>query len=269
MIVEPGVDTQHRTTDKVSVPGSSSAQGAAQPRPPRTFPVVEIFGPTIQGEGPDAGLPCSFVRFGGCDYRCSWCDSMHAVEPEQVRKAQRLSTQDILDRLPNTELVVLSGGNPALLDLDELVRRLHHKGHRIAVETQGSRWKGWMASVERLVVSPKPPSSGMVTPEHDGEVAFFMQQARAELSSSRIALKIVVFNQEDFGWARDFFERYPSLDAYMSAGTPVGEDERTTIVQVRERYRLLCEAVAKDGGMDDVKVLPQLHVIAWGTKLGV
>lgn len=39
----------------------------------RTFPVIECFGPTIQGEGALAGLPTLFVRFGGCDFRCSWC----------------------------------------------------------------------------------------------------------------------------------------------------------------------------------------------------
>ncbi|TIU92326.1 MAG: 7-carboxy-7-deazaguanine synthase QueE, partial [Mesorhizobium sp.] len=42
--------------------------------------VSEIFGPTIQGEGMLIGLPTVFVRTGGCDYRCSWCDSLHAVD---------------------------------------------------------------------------------------------------------------------------------------------------------------------------------------------
>jgi hypothetical protein len=49
-----------------------------------TYPVVEVFGPTIQGEGAMAGLPTYFVRLGGCDWRCAWCDSMHAVDPAQV-----------------------------------------------------------------------------------------------------------------------------------------------------------------------------------------
>ena len=44
--------------------------------------VSEIFGPTIQGEGVLIGLPTVFVRTGGCDYRCSWCDSLHAVDPK-------------------------------------------------------------------------------------------------------------------------------------------------------------------------------------------
>ena len=42
--------------------------------------VNEIFGPTIQGEGALIGQPTIFVRTGGCDYRCSWCDTLHAVD---------------------------------------------------------------------------------------------------------------------------------------------------------------------------------------------
>ena len=72
---------------------------AARPRGAKTFPVIEIFGPTIQGEGAEAGLPTHFVRFGGCDYRCSWCDTMYAVDPAVVRAtAERLSGDAIVAR---------------------------------------------------------------------------------------------------------------------------------------------------------------------------
>jgi len=47
---------------------------------PDEIRVSEIFGPTIQGEGALIGQPTVFVRTGGCDYRCSWCDSLHAVD---------------------------------------------------------------------------------------------------------------------------------------------------------------------------------------------
>src|SRR3712207_8798896 len=66
----------------------------------KTYPVIEIFGPTIQGEGAEAGLPTHFVRLGGCDYRCAWCDTMYAVDPRTVRDtAERLSGETIIERL--------------------------------------------------------------------------------------------------------------------------------------------------------------------------
>src|SRR3954470_4973626 len=98
----------------------AEATGTRRKRTGRaTFPVVEVFGPTVQGEGPDAGIPAYFVRFGGCDWRCTWCDSMHAVDPAEVRAhAERLTATEIVDRLralpPGPGLTVLSGGNPAL-----------------------------------------------------------------------------------------------------------------------------------------------------------
>src|SRR3954454_21929203 len=113
------------------------------------FPVIELFGPTVQGEGPDQGRPAYFVRFGGCDFRCAWCDSMHAVEPALVRAgATAMSAPEIADRLGTLDagpgLVVLSGGNPALLELGPLVDMLHEAGYEVAVETQGSRWREWL-----------------------------------------------------------------------------------------------------------------------------
>ena len=58
--------------------------------------VSEIFGPTIQGEGALIGLPTVFVRTGGCDYRCSWCDSLHAVDSEFRHDWRPMSAADVL-----------------------------------------------------------------------------------------------------------------------------------------------------------------------------
>src|SRR4051812_1078469 len=163
----------------------AEATGTRRKRTGRaTLPVVEIFGPTVQGEGPDAGRPAYFVRFGGCDFRCSWCDSMYAVDPAAVRSnAERLSAHEVEQRLSALDagpsLVVLSGGNPALLDLAELVERLQAAGVEVAIETQGSVWRDWLASVDRLVVSPKGPSSGMDTAAHRAQFAEFMAHAAA------------------------------------------------------------------------------------------
>src|SRR5215217_20609 len=92
---------------------------AIAPARTRLIPVIEVFGPTIQGEGAEAGLPTHFVRLGGCDFRCSWCDTMYAVDPATVRAtARKLSAEEIVDEVDTlggaAEWVALSGGNPAL-----------------------------------------------------------------------------------------------------------------------------------------------------------
>lgn len=238
------------------------------------LPVVEIFGPTIQGEGTLAGLPTYFVRFGGCDYRCSWCDSLHAVLPAQVRaNAERLYPAAILDRIAELpdgpEWITLSGGNPALLELGGLVEALHARDFKVAVETQGSKWRGWLEDVDCLTVSPKPPSAGMAD-KVDRDLARFMRDTGGANESD--ALKIVVFDDADYEWAREILAAYPDWPAFLSCGTDPpaeGEDYTTTLVRIGDRYRWLCERAAGDPALARARILPQMHVWAWGHARGV
>jgi 7-carboxy-7-deazaguanine synthase len=242
----------------------------------KTIPVVEMFGPTIQGEGALAGLSTLFLRTGLCDYRCEWCDSMHAVDPVQVKAgAERLNENEIRARLfelPWSPWLTVSGGNPAMHDLGQIVSDFHAVGRRVSVETQGSLWRDWLADVDHLTVSPKPPSSGMTSPEHDEQTAAFLTGAELALPKTHRSLKIVVFDQEDLTWARRMIRRYPEWHAFLSVGTdrPNGHEPiRMTLKGISDRYRWLCEQVVQDPYFADVRVFPQLHVIAWGHKLGV
>lgn len=63
----------------------------------KKIPVLEIFGPTIQGEGMVIGQKTMFVRTGGCDYRCSWCDSAFTWDGSQ--KAEVMDAKSIIDGL--------------------------------------------------------------------------------------------------------------------------------------------------------------------------
>jgi len=81
--------------------------------------ISEIFGPTVQGEGPLIGRPTVFVRTGGCDYRCAWCDTLYAVLPEHRGEWRLMAPAEIERRIEELAgndpvLVTLSGGNPAL-----------------------------------------------------------------------------------------------------------------------------------------------------------
>ena len=228
--------------------------------------VIETFGPTIQGEGPYAGRVCHFVRFGGCDYRCSWCDSIQAVDPALVRVADDLTEREIVDellQLPVAPMIVLSGGNPALQRLDRLLDQLRAMYQIIAIETQGSVWRGWLSRVDSLVVSPKPPSSGEATPAHWQALARFMDNA---MTHPGLVLKVVIFDDDDLDWlCRSVLTAYPNVALYLSVGT----DPEDTPSTLGDRYAWLCEQVTHEPSLHGASVLPQLHVIAWGHRVGV
>jgi len=240
----------------------------------KTYPVVEVFGPVVQGEGPVAGQVTHFVRFGLCDYRCSWCDSMYAVDPKLVKaNAERLKGDVILGRvldLGPTPWVTFSGGNPAMHDLEWLMRsfQLHNIG--VCVETQGSVWQTWLGLVNMLVVSPKPPSSGMVNDKHRLQTDAFMLAADDAMDTRRRAIKIVVFDEEDLHWAEAFLVNHPWSQRYLSVGTPPplpGETLAETRQKVCDGYRWLSEQASNLAV--SVTVLPQLHVLAYGHQRGV
>lgn len=237
----------------------------------QAFPVLEIFGPTIQGEGPDAGRPAYFVRFGGCDYRCTWCDTWYAVDPSQVRAgAKRRDAQSIADEIGDLDqgpdLVVLTGGNPALHELAPLVAELQRQNFDVAVETQGSVWRDWLTQVDTLVVSPKPPSSGMAGSKQDAQFQAFMRHA--DEHGARLALKIVVFDETDLRYAEEVASAY-LVPLYLSVGTDQGLDDEDTKHRILARLRWLNEAVSRHPALARAHVMPQLHVLAWGTARGV
>ena len=105
--------------------------------------ISEIFGPTVQGEGALIGKPTVFVRTGGCDFRCSWCDTLYAVLPEYRNDWAPMTPEDILARVEQLTdgrpvLVTLSGGNPAIQPLGQLIALGKARRHSFAMETQGS-----------------------------------------------------------------------------------------------------------------------------------
>lgn len=202
---------------------------------------------------------------------------MYAVEPALVRaNSEKLTSAEIVERLAalpkGPEWVTLSGGNPAMLKLDEFVRDLHRDWFKVAVETQGSIWREWLGEVDCLTISPKPPSSGMAAKTAADLPAFMHSASVVRVPRSRDALKIVVFDEADFAWAVDVFEAWPTWPRFLSCGTDrpaADETDADTLLRLSDRYRWLCEAVASSERLRGVRVLPQLHVIAWSHARGV
>jgi 7-carboxy-7-deazaguanine synthase len=237
--------------------------------------VAEIFGPTIQGEGPLIGRPTVFVRTGGCDYRCRWCDTLYAVLPEHRGEWAFMTPSDIaaqVDKLASNQpiLVSLSGGNPALQPLDSVISLGRRSGHSFALETQGSVSQPWFANLDWLILSPKAPSSGMTT-----DWAALDACLKAARARPRCAVKIVVFDDVDYAYARTVASRYPQLTSYLQVGNSApltGEGsalpEAANFDDLMSRLRWLAARAIEDRWFG-ATVLPQLHVLAWGNRRGV
>lgn len=116
-----------------------------------TLPVMEAFY-TIQGEGFHSGRPAYFIRLGGCDVGCHWCDVKESWEAENHSS---LSVHDIVASAKQypSRFVVITGGEPAMYDLKPLTRLLKESGFEIAVETSGVY--PLRGEIDWICVSPK------------------------------------------------------------------------------------------------------------------
>jgi 7-carboxy-7-deazaguanine synthase len=252
----------------------------------KKFPVVELFGPTIQGEGMMAGTVSHFIRLGGCGYRCTWCDSMNAVDPVQIKaNAKQMNSQQIVQALidltpgaPSRPWVTLSGGDPCMHDLNELVGELGKAHYQIAVETQGQFFPEWLNFCSCVTVSPKPPSSGM---DKKLDIKILSSIMLSAVPWQQKCLKVVIFTDEDLEFARSLHRKFPGIPFYLSVGTArPPEDERyphseTAFSQSGIRHNIcqdfkdLAEKVCKMPDLFDVHLFPQLHVLAWSHAKGV
>ena len=119
--------------------------------------------PTIQGEGPFAGHPATFVRLYGCNLQCPFCDTEYTstkrrVHPQQLAKEIQTGAND--------QLIVITGGEPFRQNITPFVNELIDNGHIVQIETNGTLWPGddfpWDHPMVLVVCSPK---TGKIHPE--------------------------------------------------------------------------------------------------------
>jgi 7-carboxy-7-deazaguanine synthase len=254
------------------------------PRPEKKLPVMEIFGPTVQGEGLVIGQRTLFIRFGLCDYKCKMCDSLHAVDPKYVSEHARwITTSEIFGEVlgmcskHNCGWVTLSGGNPAMHNLHDLVLSLHDAHIGVSVETQGTFAPHWLGNCDYVTVSPKAPGMGeKFEPE---KYVNFIREFRGHPG---LSCKIVIFSAQDLEFASMVAEMTPLLvntdRFYLSLGNPYPPDlEGHTYAglstsDIRQdslrRYEELVEDLKEYPALRTVRVLPQLHHLMWGNEKG-
>lgn len=239
--------------------------------------ISEIFGPTIQGEGALIGTQTIFVRTGGCDYRCSWCDTGYAVLPKYEDDWQQKYAKEVFTDIENLShhkptWITLSGGNPAQQDLKELITLGQSKGYKFSMETQGSIAKPWFALLDQLSLSPKPPSSGMSFKKRGLDRCLDMCK-----NFDAVSLKFVVADKEDILWSKNIADQYPQLPCFVQPCNTSAklEDNNSksklshTIPLDQQKQMLWLIEEVQLLEWNQVRILPQLHTWLWGDKNGV
>lgn len=115
------------------------------------YKVMEIFD-SIQGEGANLGVPCTFIRLAGCNLRCPWCDTKESWEA--VNNYTKMDASEIVAKCSN-RVVVITGGEPLRHALGNLVSKLYEANKYIALETNGTY--DITLPIDHVAVSPKPP----------------------------------------------------------------------------------------------------------------
>lgn len=151
-----------------------------------TLPVMEHFY-TLQGEGFYQGQAAYFIRLGGCDVGCVWCD---VKESWDASKHPHYSIDQLVDLVKKTpaKLAVITGGEPLMHDLTALTKALQQNDIRTHIETSGAH--PLSGSWDWICLSPKKfkaPLQSICSLAHE--------------------LKVIIFNTSDFDWA----EKYAAL----------------------------------------------------------
>jgi organic radical activating enzyme len=136
---------------------------------------------TLQGEGMHQGKAAYFIRLGGCDVGCVWCDVKDSWDSG---KHPLFNIEDLISNVKSTpgEIVVITGGEPLMHDLTALTEQLHDAGLRTHIETSGS--SPFSGTWDWVTLSPKK-----------------FKEPLPEVLPHASELKIVVFNKSDFAWA--------------------------------------------------------------------
>jgi 7-carboxy-7-deazaguanine synthase len=152
------------------------------------FPVMEYFY-SIQGEGVYTGQPAFFVRLGGCDVGCVWCDVKDSWDADKHPKKSIAFLLDEAKKHPS-RILILTGGEPAMYDLTQITQAFKKEGFRVHIETSGAY--ELVGDFDWVTFSPK---------KFKAPIAIAAIQADE--------LKVVVLNKSDIGWAEEHQKMVP------------------------------------------------------------
>jgi 7-carboxy-7-deazaguanine synthase len=202
--------------------------------------VTEIFF-SIQGEGTRAGRPCVFVRFTGCDLRCTYCDTAYAFHG-----GREMTRDEILAEVARhpSKLILLTGGEPLLQrELPILARELLERGYEVTVETHGQRPLDALPREVVRIVDVKTPASGEETTDF----------AYLDALAAHDEVKFVVSSEDDWRWSLDVIRRHRLEEKATVLVSPVHG-----AVDAKDVARWILESGVA------ARLNLQLHKIVWG-----
>lgn len=230
-----------------------------------TLPVSEVFGPTLQGEGPHAGRPCYFIRTGGCNLSCTWCDTPYSTGTHGIplSAVPRITPEEVLQQIPDGAMVVVTGGEPGIHysnpTFQALLQQLANNGCEVHIETNGMilPTPEVDAAVTHFTVSPKL-GVPMANKHHTPTLANWEELT----ADGRAILKAV--------WDTDDADQFCTNT--IKLGEAHGFTRRTIWVMpegateepLQQRWPTLAQAAADAG----INATHRLHALAWGDAKG-
>lgn len=249
------------TGSSTSPVSSSSSVGAG------TLLVSEVFGPTFQGEGPSIGRRCAFVRLGGCNLHCSWCDTPYTWDwtgrngrkYDARQELTRRSVADVWEELDrkSVQMLVVSGGEPLLQQpaLTGLLERAADAGWWIEIETAGTIAPAPAVAglVSRFNVSPKLSNSG-----NDRGMRYVPAALDALQDTGKAAWKFVATAPEDLNEIDVLVADHQLRPVFVMP-------EGTQADVVNTRAQELAEGILAHGW----NLTTRLQVLLYGNRRGV
>lgn len=229
-----------------------------------TLLIAEVFGPTLQGEGPSAGRLAMFVRLSRCNLSCPRCDTPYTWNWDKFdihESTTRMTVVDVLafvDRHPTVNLVVITGGEPLLQQrkLVALTQELVARGRRIEIETNGTitPLDDLVASVDQFNVSPKLASFASAKDEQRRvDLAALSALAR----TGKAAFKFVASSISDLDEIAALVRQHALRPVWVM---PEGITTESTLTTMQ----LLADHIIDRGW----NMTARLHVLLWGDERG-
>lgn len=228
-----------------------------------TLPLSECFGPTIQGEGPHAGRVVQFIRLGGCNLACSWCDTPYTWDSTRYTLSvenPRTAVTEIIAGVIGDLAVVVSGGEPLLHQHKQawaaLLDGLEQRGCEVHVETNGTITPNEVTArhVTHYSISPKLPNAGTHKPGQNPKLA-----AGWSAVTTSTAFKFVCRDAADVNVAVS----YADTHGLPRSRVWVMPEGRST-AELEQRWPAVADAAVHHR----VNATHRLHVLAWGDTKG-